>query len=235
MTPTGTITTLVDFNDANGANSDAGLELGSGGNLYGTTSSGGSLGYGTVFQITTSGALTTLVDFNYTNGSSPQSQLVLGSDGNFYGTTYGGGSLGSGTVFRMTTSGILTTLVNFDRSNGANPRTGLVQGSDGNFYGTTMTNGSGGTNGTVFRMAPSGALTTLTYLPSPNALVQGSDGNFYGTTYKGGSSADGMVFRMLTSGTVMLDWCRVVMATSTALRSAAEMRIVKAAAGPYFR
>jgi uncharacterized repeat protein (TIGR03803 family) len=69
----------------------------------------------------------------------------------------------------------------------------LVQGSDGNFYGTTELGGSG-TFGTVFKMTPSGMLTTL-YNFSGGAdgrypcagLVQGGDGNFYGTTFLGGT------------------------------------------------
>jgi hypothetical protein len=58
----------------------------------------------------------------------------------------------------------LTTLYNFCSQGGGNctdglmPEAGLAQGSDGNFYGTT--NGHGGT---VFRITPSGVLTTLPY------------------------------------------------------------------------
>src|SRR5580658_301092 len=55
----------------------------------------------------------------------------------------------------------VTTLVNFDGANGADPCLGaLVQGTDGNFYGTTSAGGAHG-HGTVFRMTPAGALTTL--------------------------------------------------------------------------
>ena len=45
----------------NGANPYAGLVQGSDGNFYGTTSSGGTNGAGTVFKISTNGALTTFV------------------------------------------------------------------------------------------------------------------------------------------------------------------------------
>src|ERR1035438_576616 len=48
----------------------------------------------------------------------------------------------------------------FAGSDGQNPLAGLVQGSEGNFYGTTDAGGTGG-NGTVFKITPSGALTTL--------------------------------------------------------------------------
>ena len=72
-----------------------------------------------------------------------------------------GGTNGAGTVFKIAPSGILTTVYSFTGGNdGAYPEAGLVQGSDGNFYGTTT---SGGTNnaGTVFKISPNGALTTL--------------------------------------------------------------------------
>jgi uncharacterized repeat protein (TIGR03803 family) len=84
------------------------LILGSDGNLYGTTISGGDttstncapFGCGTVFQLTTSGALTTLHTFtggvpakNTTtpaqnpdvDGAGPRAPLVQTSDGSFYG------------------------------------------------------------------------------------------------------------------------------------------------------
>src|SRR5580704_2236750 len=54
-----------------------------------------------------------------------------------------------------------TSLLSFDGTNGNEPGPiSLVQGTDGNFYGTTT---RGGTNlrGTVFRVTPSGTLTTL--------------------------------------------------------------------------
>jgi uncharacterized repeat protein (TIGR03803 family) len=100
----------------------------------------------------------------------------------------------------------LTTLVSFDLTNGASPLAGLVQGSDGNFYGTTPQ--LFGTNdlGTVFKMTPAGALTTLVAFYGTNGanpragLVQGSDGNFYGTTADGGAFNLGTVFMMTPTG-----------------------------------
>ncbi len=76
------------------------------------------------------------------------------------------------------------------------PQGPLVQGTDGNFYGTTAgTYGAScpGNCGTVFKMTPAGALTTLytfdgTVEVDPDGgLVQGTDGNFYGTTLYGGA------------------------------------------------
>jgi uncharacterized repeat protein (TIGR03803 family) len=102
----------------------------------------------------------------------------------------------------------LTTLVSFSITNGANPAAGLVQGTNGNFYGTTSAGGINGTNslGTVFRMTPAGALTTLVSFDSTNGanpwagLVEGRDGSFYGTTTAGGTSNSGTVFKLSTEG-----------------------------------
>ena len=101
----------------------------------------------------------------------------------------------------------LNVIYNFTSSNngGIYPAGSLVQGSDGNFYGTTN-GGSGSTGGTVFKMTPTGGLTTLVAFNGSNgaqpsaALVQGSDGNFYGTTLIGGISNEGTVFKMTPTG-----------------------------------
>jgi uncharacterized repeat protein (TIGR03803 family) len=213
--------TLVSFNGTNGVGPAAGLLQANDGNFYGTTYSDGREGeYGTVFKMTPSGVLTTLVFFNKTNGANPLGRLVQAKDGNFYGTTYAGGTndyafggSGSGTVFKMTPSGVLTTLVSFNGTNGTYPMAGLVEGNDGNFYGTTQIGGTNGGYGTVFKMTPSGALTTLVSFNNTNGafpqggLIQAIDGNFYGTTAAGGDNFQsftnyhaGTVFRLTTSG-----------------------------------
>ncbi|MFM2199586.1 MAG: hypothetical protein RLZZ505_3018, partial [Verrucomicrobiota bacterium] len=212
LKPDGTLTTLVNFDFANGRNPRAALVQGSDGNFYGTTENGGSHDLGTVFKMTASGTLTTLVNFTWENGRNPISSLVQGRDGSFYGTT-GGGGVAHGGVFKVTTTGVLTNLVIFTNTNGSSPSSALTLGSDGNFYGTTARGGNSDF-GTLFRMSPSGTLTTLVHLNGTNgaaplaALVQGNDGNFYGTTSGGGSfgfddrvsNNFGTVFRMTPGG-----------------------------------
>lgn len=219
MTPAGVLTTLVEFGNSDGIRPYAGLLLASDGNFYGTTSLGGTNLAGTVFKMTPAGVLTTLVNFTDAmpgnKGKEPRGKLVQGSDGNFYGTTYQGGGAGAGTVFKMTPAGVLTTLVEFTGSNtGANrgfrPNAGLVQGSDGNFYGSTggLNQASGG--GTIFKMAPAGALTTLVDFTGSNppnqgsvpygALVLNTDGNFYGTTQYRGDFGFGTIFKVSAAG-----------------------------------
>src|SRR6202030_2281750 len=101
VTATGQLTTLVDFTGTGASNRGsspyAGLVQGSDGNFYGTTTSGGANGDGTVFTMTPGGKLTTLVDFAFSGsggnrGRSPKAGLVQASDGNFYGSTSGGGA-----------------------------------------------------------------------------------------------------------------------------------------------
>ncbi len=154
----------------------------------------------------------TLSSFDVTDGDDPYyGRLVQGFDGNLYGTTSGGGANDNGTVFKITPSGTLTTLYSFCSqsgcTDGAFPAVGLALGIDGNFYGTTE---DGGTNsyGTVFKITPSGTLTTLHSFDFTDGvhplgqLVQATNEDFYGTTYIGGANADGTVFKITPSGTL---------------------------------
>ena len=134
-------TTLVSFTGTSGvypgAYPYAGLALGSDGNFYGTTSSGGTNNHGTIFQLTPGGAFTSLLSFNGTNGAAPYAAPVQGADGNFYGTTFNGGVSNWGTIYRITTNGTFTNLFSFTGANnpylGANPGAALVPAADGSF------------------------------------------------------------------------------------------------------
>ena len=164
----------------------------------------------------------TVFSFDGTDGIGPSYMVfVQGTDGNFYGTTQKGGEMGCGTVFSATSTGAETVLHNFCSQNddGENPYAGLVQASDGNFYGSTLGGGNGtgcGSEGcgTLFRVTPSGALTTLynfcvqgapcTDGDQPvSALVQGVDGKLYGTTQGGGGPLNGgTIFTLTLEGTL---------------------------------
>ncbi len=163
--------------------------------------------------------LTTIARFNGANGAWPSGAPVQGTDGGLYFTTSTGGTDGSfGTVFKIAHGGRPILLYRFCSQqnclDGFQPSTGLVLGTDGNLYGTTEFGGAGancgleGTCGTLFKITPTGMLTTLysfclvSTCPSgaiPTGVTQGTDGNFYGTTYSGGPSDYGTVFK-LTSG-----------------------------------
>ena len=205
ITLSGTLTTVHTFVYSDGAFPVSPVVQGSDGNFYGTNQGeGDSGGAGAIFKMTPGGTVTVL---SFT--SSPAG-LVQGRDGNFYGTTPR--SYTDGTVFKITPSGTLTTLHTFGGTDGNNPQAGLILGSDGNFYGTTY---SGGTSnycgygcGTVFKITPSGSLTSLHSFSGTDGynvqagLVEGTDGNFYGTTFNGGPQNTGVVYKITPSGTL---------------------------------
>jgi uncharacterized repeat protein (TIGR03803 family) len=122
-----------------------------------------------------------------------------------YGTTYMGGVSNSGTVYMITTNGQLTNLASFYGTNGAFPRAGLVLAGDGNFYGTTEQGGTNGGYGTVFRMSPAGAITSIysfdnvTGANPYGGLCVGTNGVLYGTTQQGGPLGNGFVFSITTN------------------------------------
>ena len=122
----GSLTNLWSFTGGtDGATPQAGLVLGSDSNFYGTTSSGGASGSGTIFRISPSGNLTNLWSFtDCADGANPMAGLVQGSDSNLYGTTYGSGNGPSsyGTVFKLSVSSALPPVAMFT----ANPTNGMA-------------------------------------------------------------------------------------------------------------
>jgi uncharacterized repeat protein (TIGR03803 family) len=125
---------------------------------------------------------------------------------------------GCGTIFKIAPNGTLTTIYNFC-SNGGICEDGqwpigtLIRASDGNFYGTTLAGGTGnGGNGTVFRITPSGKLSTIYSFCSQSnctdgerpfwGVIQATDGDLYGSTSSGGANDDGTVYRVTSSGTL---------------------------------
>jgi len=115
MTPAGKLKTIYSFcakpNCTDGRDPEASLIQGTDGNLYGTTTFGGTnetscnSGCGTIFEITTAGKLTTIYNFcgqaNCADGSNPFGGLVQATNGTFYGTTFSGGTVDAGTVFSL--------------------------------------------------------------------------------------------------------------------------------------
>ena len=103
VTPTGTGTVLYNFTGgADGKEPEGTLVRDKQGNLYGTTSSGGTGTQGTVFELTSADSEIVLHTFGNTNGAFPVAGLVRDSKGNLYGTTAQGGTYNSGTVFKVT-------------------------------------------------------------------------------------------------------------------------------------
>jgi uncharacterized repeat protein (TIGR03803 family) len=161
-----------------GALPAAGMITDQAGNLYGTTTSGGSSthcagGCGTVFELSPTGPgykETVLYSFQGSthDGSDPSTSLIFDDAGNLYGTTFTGGvahcytddAPSCGVVFELSPTGNggwkETVLYKFTNSttDGGNPTSSLAFDAAGNLYGTTATGGTYG-HGTIFKLAPS--------------------------------------------------------------------------------
>jgi uncharacterized repeat protein (TIGR03803 family) len=203
-------TVLHDFDSASGGYTYAGLVQGSDGALYGASTSGGSIGYGTLFKLNADGTGFTVVqDLDYsTTGGNPFGALTRGTDGTLYGATYNGGSTGGGTVYKLNPDGTgFTVIQNLDYyTTGGNPWGELMLGTDGLLYGTALSGGSNG-YGTAFKLNTDGTGFTVfknfdySGGGSPYAgLIQGTDGALYGTTYQGGGNGTGTVYKLATDG-----------------------------------
>jgi uncharacterized repeat protein (TIGR03803 family) len=213
--PSGNETVLYSFTGgADGATPSAGVLLDSAGNLYGTTSGGGTSGHGTVFKLDTSGNETVLYSFTGgADGSYPGGSLIRGPGGILYSTTTQGGAYGGGTVFKLDITGKETVLYSFTGgADGGYPEAGLVRDAAGNFYGTTVFGGDLTCNfgqgcGTVFKLTLAGKETVLhTFAGGTDGiwpyagLVRDAAGNLYGTTDKGGVFSSGTLFRLDATG-----------------------------------
>lgn len=154
------IYTFVGASD--GANPESTLVIDAHGNLYGTATSGGIYGAGTVFELSQqNGAWAISNTYEFTggaDGSSPMGALAIDAAGNIYGATAGGGQNG-GIVFEVTPSAnqlSLRTIHTFGPiPDGQRPFGGVIFDRGGNLYGTTYQGGSGGI-GVVFRLHPAG-------------------------------------------------------------------------------
>lgn len=131
-----------------------------GGNLYGTTSGGGTLSLGAVFRLRpVSGGWKEKVLYSFDGqvAANPYSGLVLDSQGNLYGTAANGNGVTTvGAVFQLTRqSGDTWTETNlhlFTRGDGEFPESALLRDQAGNLYGTTLQGGTGNM-GVVFELS----------------------------------------------------------------------------------
>jgi uncharacterized repeat protein (TIGR03803 family) len=182
------------------------------GNLYGTTSSCGASGHGTIFKLAPDGAETVLYSFlGGTDGSAPDCTPILDKSGNLYGTTGDGGTYDWGTVFRLAPDGTKTVLYSFTGGgDGAVPVGGVYRTKNGDLYGAASDGGGTGCQGqgcgTIFRLAPNGTETVLHTFENQGdgayplaGLIQGPSAGgkqyLYGTT-EGGYGISGTVFKV---------------------------------------
>jgi uncharacterized repeat protein (TIGR03803 family) len=180
------------------------------GNLYGTTSAGGTFGYGTIFQLVPSGSTwteTILHDFqNASDGAVPYAGLIYKA-GNFYGGATEGGTAGGGTIFELTpgSSGwTFTVLYSVPGWGISGPFRDLMMDPSGNLYGTTHCDGNNSA-GTVYKLTPAPGSWTYTSLYVFTGGTDGlysysnlvfDNGSIYGTTQEGGANGMGVVFQI---------------------------------------
>ncbi len=190
------------------------------GNLYGTTTAGGTGVVGTVFELSPPAAgqtaWTETVLYNFTgnnDGGQPFGSVLLGGDGSLYGTTAGYGQYNYGVVYRLSPPkksggkwGFHLVHAFKGGADGEVPRDGLIADSSGALYGATA--GFDNSLGTVFKLTPgSGDKWTQKVLYSVTG--QGFEGNgpwqtvamdsagaLYAATYGTGTSTFGEVFKL---------------------------------------
>ena len=125
------------------------------GSFYGTTTSCGRYGWGTVWKVSKKGMKTILHNFAGApaDGAIPYAGVVLDSKGYMYGTTSGGGKHDDGTLYRLSNNGTLTLLHSFHGSDGWNPIGEVLRNKNQDLYGTTVQGGSHD-DGTVWQYVP---------------------------------------------------------------------------------
>ncbi len=210
LAPDGTFTLLHAFAlDTNGFLPSCCLVRDRHGNLYGTTSSGGSgggqFGGGTIFKLAPDGTHTILYSFTGGSDGAEPFGLLRVPGGDLVGLAHSGGSGGQGTIFKLSTGGtfsVLSTLPDY-------PVAGLTRDSNGNLYGVAPQGGSG--NGSIFKLAPDGTFSVLYsftggadgFGPRTRPLLDAA-GNLYGTANQGGPGSDGTLIKLAADGTVTL-------------------------------
>jgi uncharacterized repeat protein (TIGR03803 family) len=165
-----------------------------------------------LFAVSASNAQTYNRLYTYPAGTgiSAPEQFSQGRDGNLYTTGTTAGTNTFGTEFNMTTAGVPTTIYSFCPTTGCldgeYPRGGAALGFDGNLYGTTL---GGGKNsaGTVFKVTPTGTLTTLWNFTNGTdesvpifPLLQAQDGNLYGVSLAQYNGQYGAFFKVSSTG-----------------------------------
>jgi uncharacterized repeat protein (TIGR03803 family) len=221
-----TLTHLHDFNGPDGSAPAAGLISDASGNLYGTTSLGGTStlctsGCGVVFEMSNNAGTwteTVLHSFNGNDGSNLQAPLLMDAAGNLYGTATSGTSQSkNGLVFKMSlVSGAWKARALYafkgGSGDGAFPNTVLTMDAAGNLYGAT---GSGGTGdcggggstgcGVAFELVVNGNRFRESVLhifsgggdgAGAQGLVPGAGGTVLGVATSGGGLFGGLIFQL---------------------------------------
>jgi uncharacterized repeat protein (TIGR03803 family) len=204
------------------------------GNLYGTTSSGGTGGTsggccegGTVFELSPGATgWTETVLHNFcpgggicADGLAPQAGVTFDKGGDLYGTTIAGGDYqGNGTVYKLSpgqNGWVETVLRTSMQSLAAAPLGAVSIDRLGNLYSTFSRGGQNPGVGGVFRLGIPGGATAFSFngsdgnMPVAGVLLDSKQPTLYGTTEIGGVNDAGTVFKMVAPAneSVLYSFC----------------------------
>ncbi|HRI78393.1 MAG TPA: T9SS type A sorting domain-containing protein [Cyclobacteriaceae bacterium] len=172
------------------------------GDIYGTTSLGGSFGQGVLYRVHEDGSSYTVL-YNF----SDQPTGLTYYNGDFFGTT--AGSLGLGHIFKVHTDGsAYTSLHTFSIATGLLASGPVTIGPDGTLYGMTS---AGGSNdyGVIYSIASDGSNYTVLFEFDGNngrgpltSLLYGADGTLFGMSYGDlANTFHSQIFNIYTDGT----------------------------------
>ncbi|MBN1339385.1 MAG: PKD domain-containing protein [Bacteroidales bacterium] len=172
----------------------------SNGFFYGMTNTGGTGGYGTLFEYNLLlDSCITKVNLGSRLGIQPYGGLTRSADGKIFGMTVDGGKNNSGVIFEINLStGVYRKVHDFIYS-ASNPKGDIVQANNGKFYGMTYTGGNG--HGALFEFDPiSQEFSTKVYFDNytngshPIGSLLLVNNKLYGMTPQGGAYSNGVLF-----------------------------------------
>ncbi len=220
VTPAGVVSLVVDPGTSPSAplvgNQPLALTPDGNGGYIGAMQVGGNTNFGTLFHISSAGEFVHVTAMPGATPSDPHGTLVADAAGNLYGVTRHGGPVGEGTVFKLTPGGSYTTLAAFTGlsgpAKGSIPFPELAIDATGNLFGTTIAGGAAN-SGTVFKIAPDGAFTTLVEFTGPDVgrngeapqgVVLDAAENIFGAARRYSPETDydeAVVFKITPAGT----------------------------------
>jgi uncharacterized repeat protein (TIGR03803 family) len=217
-----------------GSNPHSQLVLDASGNLYGTTTKGGSghlvddFGAGVVFELSPNivGWTETILynfcslgeNFTCPDGALPQAGVTFDKSGNLYGTTELSGwtKAGHGLIYEISPSSTgwqQTVLLAFAGPKSVAPLGKVSFDAAGNLY--TTTSGGNSTYGSIVRLTSPGGYRSVFFdgsngsEPAAGVLVNPENRNLYGTTTGNLARTYGNVFQVSSRGAItsLYDFC----------------------------
>jgi uncharacterized repeat protein (TIGR03803 family) len=181
----------------------AGVSFDKSGNLYGTTTTGGSSKYpggGVVYKLSNTGngwAETVVASFlGGRLGGFLMGEVNFDPQGNLYSTANLGGQFQFGTAFRIDPSTKKILTFSFNNTDGAYPAAGvLIDPKTDALYGTVS---GGPAGGAVYKIVGGTESIVSNVGGAPeSALITDKAGNLYGTTTAGGDYEQGTVYEII--------------------------------------